>query len=58
MFVTYKFVVVVQGDAVRIANTIVAMIDGLAIQVLLGSRNMTVPRMHETCLAYLRGLSR
>ena len=45
------------GDAVPIANTIVAMIDGLTIQVLLGSRDMTVSRMHETCLAYLRGLS-
>lgn len=47
----------VAGDAVQIANTIVAMIDGLAIQVLLGSRDMTLPRMRETCLAYLRGLS-
>jgi AcrR family transcriptional regulator len=47
----------VAGDAVQIANTIVAMIDGLAIQVLLGSRDMTLARMRETCLAYLRGLS-
>jgi AcrR family transcriptional regulator len=47
----------VGGDAVQIANTIVAMIDGLAIQVLLGSRNMTMARMRETCRAYLRGLA-
>ena len=47
----------VAGDAVQIANTIVAMIDGLAIQVLLGSRDMTLARMRETCLAYLRGLA-
>ncbi|HEX4225321.1 MAG TPA: TetR family transcriptional regulator C-terminal domain-containing protein, partial [Pseudonocardiaceae bacterium] len=47
----------VQGDALQIANTIVAMIDGLAIQVLLGSRNMTMARMRETCRAYLRGLA-
>lgn len=45
------------GDPVEIANTIVAMIDGLAIQVLLGSRNMTVDRMRATCRAYLRDLA-
>jgi hypothetical protein len=39
-----------------VANTVVAMIDGLAIQVLLGSRNMTVDRMRATCRAYLGGL--
>ena len=39
------------------ANTVVAMIDGLAIQVLLGSRNMTVDRMRATCRAYLSRLA-
>ncbi|GAA3437084.1 TetR/AcrR family transcriptional regulator [Kutzneria kofuensis] len=45
------------GDPVLLANTVVAMIDGLAIQVLLGSRNMTVDRMRATCRAYLSGLA-
>lgn len=44
-------------DPVLAANTVVAMIDGLAIQVLLGSRNMTLDRMHATCRAYLNGLA-
>ncbi|HEY4456662.1 MAG TPA: TetR/AcrR family transcriptional regulator [Pseudonocardiaceae bacterium] len=46
----------VPGDAVQVANTIVAMIDGLAIQVLLGSRDMTLARMRETCRAYVNAL--
>jgi AcrR family transcriptional regulator len=45
------------GDPVLVANTVVAMIDGLAIQVLLGSQNMTVERMRATCRAYLAGLA-
>jgi AcrR family transcriptional regulator len=45
------------GDPVQIANTLIAMIDGLAIQVLLGSRNMTVDRMRATCRTYLHGLA-
>jgi len=44
------------GDPVLVANIVVAMIDGLAIQVLLGSRNMTVDRMRATCRAYLDSL--
>ena len=44
------------GDPSIIANTIVAMIDGLAIQVLLGSRDMTLARMRETCRAYVNSL--
>jgi AcrR family transcriptional regulator len=44
------------GDPSIIANTIVAMIDGLAIQVLLGSRDMTLGRMRETCRAYVNAL--
>ena len=43
----------VDGDPSIIANAIVAMIDGLSIQVLLGSRNMTLARMRDTCRAYL-----
>lgn len=46
-----------EGDPVQIANTIVAMVDGLAVQVLLGSRNMTADRMRATCRNYLRGLA-
>ena len=46
----------VDGDPSIIANAIVAMIDGLAIQVLLGSRNMTLARMRDTCRAYLSSL--
>lgn len=46
----------VPGDAVQVANTIVAMIDGLAIQVLLGSRDMTLARMRETCRGYVNAL--
>ena len=41
----------------QLANSTVGMIDGLAIQVLLGSRNMTVDRMRSTCRAYLEGLA-
>jgi hypothetical protein len=29
------------------------MIDGLAIQVLLGSRSMTADRMRATCMAFI-----
>ncbi|MGH3387353.1 MAG: TetR/AcrR family transcriptional regulator [Actinomadura sp.] len=42
------------GDAVEMANALIGMIDGLAIQVLLGSRNMTADRMRATCEASLR----
>ncbi|MFC0548719.1 TetR/AcrR family transcriptional regulator [Kutzneria chonburiensis] len=48
---------IVDGDPVQMANTVVGMIDGLAIQVLLGSHNMTVDRMRLTCRAYLEGLA-
>jgi AcrR family transcriptional regulator len=48
---------VVDGDPVRMANSAVGMIDGLAIQVLLGSHNMTAERMRSTCRAYLEGLA-
>jgi hypothetical protein len=41
------------GSAIELANMLIAMIDGLAIQVLLGSRNMTPERMRTTCLAFI-----
>ncbi|MEU8271677.1 TetR/AcrR family transcriptional regulator [Sphaerisporangium sp. NPDC049002] len=44
------------GDAVGTANVLIGMIDGLAIQVLLGSRDMTGDRMRATCDTFLRGL--
>ncbi|GAA3819635.1 TetR family transcriptional regulator C-terminal domain-containing protein [Sphaerisporangium flaviroseum] len=44
------------GDAVETANLLISMIDGLAIQVLLGSRNMTAERMRASCDTFLRGL--
>ncbi|WP_219412431.1 TetR/AcrR family transcriptional regulator [Pseudonocardia nigra] len=37
------------GDAVEIANLLVGGVDGLAMQVLAGSRNMTLDRMRATC---------
>lgn len=43
-------------DPVVVADTVVALVDGLAIQVLLRSRTMTVDRMRATCRAYLDGL--
>lgn len=44
------------GDAVQAANTLISMIDGLAIQVLLGSRSMTVERMRSVCDHFLENL--
>lgn len=41
------------GSAIELANMLIAMVDGLAIQVLLGSRNMTPERMRTTCLAFI-----
>ncbi len=37
------------GDPVLLANGLIAMIDGLSLQVLLGSRNMTAERMRAVC---------
>jgi hypothetical protein len=39
------------GDPVQFANMLIAMIGGMAFQVLQGSQNMTVQRMKATCLA-------
>lgn len=48
---------VVAEDPVGLANIIVAMIDGMAIQVLLGSRNLTLEKMRRTCEQYLESIS-
>jgi AcrR family transcriptional regulator len=45
--------VIRDGSAVELANMVIAMIDGLAIQVLLGSRSMTAERMRATCMAFI-----
>jgi AcrR family transcriptional regulator len=41
------------GSAIELANMLIAMIDGLAIQVLLGSRSLTAERMRTTCMAFI-----
>jgi AcrR family transcriptional regulator len=38
-----------EGDAVIFANGLIGMIDGLGLQVLLGSRSMTAERMRAVC---------
>ncbi|WP_326837294.1 TetR/AcrR family transcriptional regulator [Amycolatopsis rhabdoformis] len=43
------------GDPAALANMLVAMIDGLAVQVLAGSREMTADRMRRTVLQFLDG---
>ncbi|GLY69549.1 TetR/AcrR family transcriptional regulator [Amycolatopsis taiwanensis] len=40
-------------DAVEVANLLVAVLDGLALQVLAGSRNMDLRRMRRTCRAFV-----
>jgi AcrR family transcriptional regulator len=45
--------VIREGSAIELANMLIAMIDGLAIQVLLGSRSMTAERMRTTCTAFI-----
>ncbi len=45
--------VIRDGSATELANMLIAMMDGLAIQVLLGSRSMTAERMRTTCLAFI-----
>jgi len=39
----------IDGDSVTLANGLISMVDGLAIQVVTGSRSMTVERMSEAC---------
>jgi AcrR family transcriptional regulator len=41
------------GDPFVLANMLVGMIDGLAVQVLAGSQSMTAGRMRATCLAFV-----
>ena len=38
-----------QGDPVEIANMLVGLLDGLALQVLVGSRDMNLDKMRRTC---------
>ncbi|MEU8797509.1 TetR/AcrR family transcriptional regulator [Spirillospora sp. NPDC048819] len=40
---------IISGDPIVLANTLVSMIDGLAIQALVGSRHMTIRRMRSVC---------
>lgn len=44
------------GDPVVFANGLIGMIDGLSLQVLLGSRSMTVERMRGVCEQLLQWL--
>ncbi|TNM41194.1 TetR/AcrR family transcriptional regulator [Nocardioides albidus] len=39
----------VDGDPVLLTNALISMVDGLAIQVLMSSRSMTLDRMRATC---------
>jgi AcrR family transcriptional regulator len=43
-------------DPVLVANGLIGMIDGLALQVLLSSRSMTVERMRAVCDQMISGL--
>ncbi|WP_086668230.1 TetR/AcrR family transcriptional regulator [Lentzea kentuckyensis] len=45
------------GDPVELANMLVSMLDGLALQVLAGSKAMTVDVMRTTCLRFVDQLS-
>lgn len=40
-------------DAVEVANLLVGVLDGLALQVLTGSHNMRLTRMRTTCQAFI-----
>ncbi|WP_219417649.1 TetR/AcrR family transcriptional regulator [Pseudonocardia nigra] len=44
------------GDAVLLANALIGLIDGLALQVLLGSHSMTLGRMRAVCDEMLHAL--
>jgi AcrR family transcriptional regulator len=41
------------GSAIDLANMLIALIDGLAVQVLLGSRSMTAARMRAICMTFI-----
>jgi AcrR family transcriptional regulator len=42
-----------EGDSVLLANGLIGMIDGLGLQVLLGSKSLTVARMRAACEEFL-----
>lgn len=44
-------------DPLRCANTYVSMMDGLAIQVLVGAEHMDIDVMRVTCRAFVDGLT-
>ncbi|KQY07946.1 TetR family transcriptional regulator [Mycobacterium sp. Root135] len=44
------------GDPVLLANMLIGMLDGLAVQVLLESSSMTLATMRETCQAFVSGV--
>lgn len=46
-----------EGDPVVLANALVGMIDGLAIQALAGSEHMTIDRMRSVCDHLLETMS-
>jgi len=46
-----------EEDAVLAANALIGMIDGLALQVLLGSHSMTLERMRAVCEQTMRSLA-
>lgn len=45
------------GDPVLLANALIGMIDGLSLQVLVGSRSMTPDRMRAVCDEVLAGMT-
>ncbi|WP_031469233.1 TetR/AcrR family transcriptional regulator [Sciscionella sediminilitoris] len=42
-----------EGDPEQLANMLIGMVDGLAMQVLLHARAMPQQRMRETCAAFI-----
>lgn len=44
------------GDPVNLANGLIGLIDGLSVQVLLGSKDMDVERMRAVCDSWLAAL--
>jgi len=41
------------GDPVLSADVLIGMLDGLAIQVLIGSRHMSLDQMRRTCMTFV-----
>ncbi len=44
------------GDALTHTNMLIGAVDGMAIQVILGSKSMTIARMREACVGYIDSL--